>query len=132
VSTLAVAEADPFLWLEDIEGQRALAWVQQQNTSSLQRLMGDARYEQSYQQALGILEDRSRIPYGALRGGLVYNYWQDDQHVRGLWRRTALASYATAAPQWEHCWTWMRWPGRKGATGSTRAWIASPRMVRAA
>jgi prolyl oligopeptidase len=98
---LAVAGADPFLWLEDVEGKRALAWVQQQNARSLQRLTGDARYEQSYRQALGILEDRSRIPYGALRGGFVYNYWQDDQHVRGLWRRTPLASYETVAPQWE-------------------------------
>jgi prolyl oligopeptidase len=92
---------DPFLWLEDIEGQRALAWVQQQNARALHRLSSDARYEQSYRQALGILEDRSRIPYGALRGGFVYNFWQDDEHVRGLWRRTALSSYETATPQWE-------------------------------
>jgi prolyl oligopeptidase len=97
----ASATDDPFLWLEEIEGERALAWVQQHNASSLQRLTADARYEQSYQQALSILEDRSRIPYGALRGGFVYNFWQDDQHVRGLWRRTALAAYETAAPQWE-------------------------------
>jgi prolyl oligopeptidase len=95
------AAADPFLWLEEIEGKRALAWVQQQNARSLQRLSGDVRYEPSYRQALGILEDRSRIPYGALRGGFVYNYWQDDQHVRGLWRRTPLVSYETATPQWE-------------------------------
>ncbi len=72
---LAVAGADPFLWLEDIEGLRARGWVQQENTRSLQRLTSDARYEPSYRQALAILEDRSRIPYGALRGGFVYNYW---------------------------------------------------------
>jgi prolyl oligopeptidase len=98
---LAVAGADPFLWLEDIEGKRALAWVQEQNSRSLQRLTGDHRYEQSYRQALDILEDRSRIPYGALRGGFVYNFWQDEQHVRGLWRRAPLASYETETPQWE-------------------------------
>jgi prolyl oligopeptidase len=98
---LAVAGADPFLWLEDVEGKRALAWVQEQNERSLKRLTGDARYERAYRQALGILEDRSRIPYGALRGGFVYNYWQDDVHIRGLWRRTPLASYESASPQWE-------------------------------
>ena len=101
MSSSAVDGDDPFLWLEDIEGQRALQWVQEQNTRSLQRLTADSRYEPAYQQALGILEDRSRIPYGSLRAGFVYNYWQDDEHVRGLWRRTPLASYATAAPQWE-------------------------------
>jgi prolyl oligopeptidase len=98
---LAVAGADPFLWLEEIEGKRALAWVQQQNARSLQQLTHDARYQDAYHQALGILEDRSRIPYGSLRGGQVYNFWQDDQHVRGLWRRAPLASYETANPSWE-------------------------------
>jgi prolyl oligopeptidase len=95
------ASADPFLWLEEIEGQRALAWVRQENERSLQRLTSDPRYPIAYQQALGILEDRSRIPYGALRGGFVYNFWQDDQHIRGLWRRTPLASYQTPNPSWE-------------------------------
>jgi len=98
---LAVAGADPFLWLEDIEGKRALTWVQQQNARSLQRLTSDTRYQPAYSQALSILEDRSRIPYGSLRGGFVYNFWQDDQHIRGLWRRTPLASYETANPSWE-------------------------------
>ena len=98
---LAAAGADPFLWLEEVEGKRALTWVQQQNERSLHRLTADARYQEAYHQALGILEDRSRIPYGSLRGGFLYNFWQDDQHVRGLWRRTPLASYETARPDWE-------------------------------
>ena len=34
-------------------------------------------------------------------GALVYNLWQDPTNVRGLWRRTTAASYATAAPAWE-------------------------------
>jgi prolyl oligopeptidase len=97
-----VAESDdPFLWLEEVNGARALEWVHAQNERSLQRLSADPRYARAYQDALGILEDRSRIPYGALRGGQVYNFWQDDEHVRGLWRRTPLASYETPQPQWE-------------------------------
>jgi prolyl oligopeptidase len=98
---LAAATPDPFLWLEDVEGQRALAWVQQQNERSLQRLTVDPRYHSAEQQARVILEDRSRIPYGTLRGGFVYNFWQDDAHVRGLWRRSSLASYETEKPNWE-------------------------------
>ena len=98
---LAAASPDPFLWLEDIEGKQALAWVQQQNERSLHRLTSDTRYADAYQQALNILEDHSRIPYGTLRGGFVYNFWQDHAHVRGLWRRTALASYESATPNWE-------------------------------
>ena len=29
--TLAAPDDDPYLWLEDIEGERALAFVEQQN-----------------------------------------------------------------------------------------------------
>ncbi|MFN2473276.1 MAG: prolyl oligopeptidase family protein, partial [Sphingomicrobium sp.] len=29
-----------------------------------------------------------------------YNFWQDSAHVRGVWRRTTLASYRSAAPAW--------------------------------
>ena len=92
--------ADPFLWLEDVEGPRALDWVQRENQRSLDALTGDRRYAGIQSEALAILEDRGRIPYGALRDGHIYNFWQDDRHVRGLWRRTPLASYVTAAPQW--------------------------------
>ncbi|HEV2702206.1 MAG TPA: prolyl oligopeptidase family serine peptidase [Steroidobacteraceae bacterium] len=98
---LAAAAPDPFLWLEEVEGKRALAWVHQENERSLKRLTGDSRYHSAEQQARTILEDRGRIPYGTLRGGLVYNFWQDEQHVRGLWRRTPLASYETENPKWE-------------------------------
>jgi prolyl oligopeptidase len=92
---------DPFLWLEEVEGERALAWVRQENERSLQRLTADARYADAELQARAIFEDRSRIPYGALRGGWIYNFWQDAQHVLGLWRRTPLASYEAESPRWE-------------------------------
>jgi prolyl oligopeptidase len=35
------------------------------------------------------------------RGGLLYNFWRDAAHPRGLWRRTTLDGYRTDAPQWE-------------------------------
>ena len=36
-----------------------------------------------------------------LLGETIYNFWKDDVHERGIWRRTTLASYRTASPQWE-------------------------------
>src|SRR5690606_26105940 len=33
--------------------------------------------------------------------GSIGNFWQDAQHVRGVWRRTTLDSYRTAEPAWE-------------------------------
>ena len=92
---------DPYLWLEDIHGARAMAWVEQENARSLAVLKGDARYEAFHQEALKIVNATDRIPDPDLIGTTVYNFWQDATNVRGLWRRTTPASYATAAPAWE-------------------------------
>ena len=51
-----------------------------------------------YEAALKIATSQERIPYGSIRKGHVYNFWQDETHERGLWRRTTLAEYASAAP----------------------------------
>ena len=92
---------DEHLWLEDVEGDDALAWVRTQNERTLADLQADDRYEGFETAALDVLTSNDRIPYGTIRDGLVYNFWQDDEHVRGLWRRTPLDSYRTDDPEWE-------------------------------
>jgi prolyl oligopeptidase len=93
--------ADPYLWLEDVDGERALAWARQQNERSLAELQGDPRFARFEAEARRILEARDRIADPVLLGGTVYNFWQDDVHVRGLLRRTDWQSYATGEPKWE-------------------------------
>lgn len=95
------APKDPFLWLEEVEGARALAWVNSQNTRSLAALQADARYQALEAQALAIAQDRRRLPLGGIGGGFVWNFWQDESHVRGIWRRSPLGAYASGAPIWE-------------------------------
>ena len=92
---------DPYIWLEEVDGEEALAWVADRNERSLARLQGDPRYEELYAEALTIFEASDRIPYGSYFGGHVHNFWQDEENVRGVWRRTSLASYATDDPAWE-------------------------------
>ncbi len=92
---------DPFLWLEDIHGQRALDWVERENARSLAVLKGDPRYEAFHQEALKIVNATDRIPDPELIGATVYNFWQDPTNVHGLWRRATPQSYATASPAWE-------------------------------
>jgi prolyl oligopeptidase len=92
---------DPFLWLEDIEGPRALAWVNAQNARSLAQLQADPRYGPAEAQALAILNSKDRLPLGSIRDGYVYNFWQDESHVRGIWRRAPLASYRGGNPAWD-------------------------------
>jgi len=93
---------DPYLWLEEVEGERAMAWVNAQNERSLGVLRGDPRYEGLHQQALEIVQSRDRIPSpGFNHDGTIDNFWQDAEHVRGIWRTTTLDSYRSDTPQWD-------------------------------
>lgn len=91
---------DPYAWLEDVSGAKALDWVKAQNARSLGVLKSDPHYETFYGQALAIAQAQDRIPSPAQLNGQIYNFWQDAGHVRGLWRRTTLADYQTPAPHW--------------------------------
>ncbi len=92
---------DPFQWLEDVQGEKALAWAREHNAKTLAVLEARPEYEPIYARTLEILDSQEKIPTPALLGETVYNFWKDDAHERGIWRRTTLASYRTAAPQWE-------------------------------
>jgi prolyl oligopeptidase len=92
---------DPFLWLEDVEGEKALDWVREQNARTLALLEADPRYQKLYETALKIITAEDRIPYPMFLGDGLSNFWQDAAHVRGLARRTTLESYRTTDPHWE-------------------------------
>jgi len=92
---------DPYLWLEEVEGARALEWVRARNAETMASLGALPLFAQLKAEALAILGAKDRIPYPAVRAGQVYNFWQDDEHVRGIWRRTSLHSYETSEPAWE-------------------------------
>ena len=91
---------DPYLWLEEVEGERAMAWVREHNAKSLGVLQGDPRYQRFHDAALKIVEATDRIASPQFRGRMIYNFWQDPSHVRGILRKTTLASYRSANPKW--------------------------------
>jgi prolyl oligopeptidase len=100
----SAAQADPFQWLEDVEGEKALGWARAQNARSLPVLQGDPRYQGLFDEALKIVTAQDRIPVAGFAGlgdRQLRNYWQDKAHVRGIWRRTTIESYRTATPEWE-------------------------------
>ncbi|MGN6057085.1 MAG: prolyl oligopeptidase family serine peptidase [Sphingomicrobium sp.] len=97
----AQVQDDPYIWLEDVSSPKAMDWVNAHNARTTSALEADPRYGHYYQQALDIAQAKDRIPVGSFSGGKVYNFWQDADHVRGIWRRTSLASYSTGTPEWE-------------------------------
>lgn len=98
--TLAAPDDDPYLWLEEIDGEPALAWVEGQNAATLARF-GDERYAADRDTLAAIFDRPDNIPLIARRGTRVFNFWKDAAHPRGLWRVTSLDSFRSEQPDWE-------------------------------
>ncbi|PRH82287.1 prolyl oligopeptidase family serine peptidase [Arenimonas caeni] len=97
----AAMNEDPYLWLEDVEGEKALDWVRARNAVSTEKLGGDPRFEQVRADLLEILDSNARIPYVGKMGGYYYNFWRDKLNPQGVWRRTTLEEYRKDEPKWE-------------------------------
>jgi len=95
------AEADPFLWLEELQSPKAMQWVKAHNERSVGELTQDPRYPGIEREVRRILLAKDRLPMPSLRNGWVYNFWQDAEHVRGLWRRCRPEEYAKPEPSWQ-------------------------------
>jgi len=95
------AAADPYLWLEDVNGTKALEWVRAANAKTAKALEGGPAYQALAADLLRILDSKDKIPYVSKHGAHYYNLWRDAGHPRGLWRRTSLAEYRKAEPAWE-------------------------------
>jgi prolyl oligopeptidase len=91
---------DPHAWLEEVLGEKPLQWVKERNEQCI-TAVGDPLQMDSYKRILGIFDSKDKIP-GVTRIGNwgYFNYWQDEAHVRGIWRRTTLESYRTTSPDW--------------------------------
>ena len=95
------APADPYLWLEDIHGAKPMEWVEAQNAITAKRFVDTPAFGPMRDRILEVLDSDARIAYVNRMGGHLYNFWRDQQHPRGLWRRTTLESYRTPDPRWE-------------------------------
>ncbi len=93
--------ADPFLWLEDVEGAKAMDWVKAKNAATLAELGKSPLYAPTFERTKKILDSKDKIAYPAIMNDRIYNFWKDADHQRGLWRRTTQSDYLTGNPTWE-------------------------------
>ncbi|PQO34138.1 S9 family peptidase [Bremerella cremea] len=92
---------DPNIWLEEVTGEKALDWVKEQNAESVAALTKTEDFQKLNDQILKILDSNERIPFVVKRGPYYYNFWQDGEHPRGLWRRTSPEEYKKENPEWD-------------------------------
>jgi prolyl oligopeptidase len=94
-------QPDNYTWLEDINGEKPLAWVKAENARTAAVIEKDKHFAPLEAEALKVLESPDRLPDPQFRNGMIYNTWQDAEHVRGIVRRTTLKDYLTVDPKWE-------------------------------
>ena len=100
-STASAQAADPYLWLENIDGPKAMQQVKAWNAETEAVLTKMPGYEAHRQRALAILNNPHQIAMpDDVMGDLVANHWIDASHKRGLWRVSPLADYIAGKPQW--------------------------------
>jgi prolyl oligopeptidase len=95
------ANTDPYLWLEEVQGDKALAWVRERNAVSTASLQAQPVFADNRAKVLGVLNNRDQIPGVTRRGDYLYNFWRDAKNPRGLWRRTSLEEYRKVLPNWD-------------------------------
>lgn len=97
---IAEPNDDPYLWLEEIEGSAAVAWVAAQNLRTFQRFASPA-FTADRETLAHIFGAQDKMPYVYRQDGYIYNFWSDEQNLRGVWRRTTLKSYRDEATDWD-------------------------------
>jgi prolyl oligopeptidase len=100
-SAKGAGPVDPYLWLEDITGKKALDWVAIEDARSKKALAEGDGFKQMTDGFLTILDSKEKIPYVEKIGDYYYNFWRDHDHPRGLWRRASLSEYRKDQPAWE-------------------------------
>ncbi|WHL19394.1 prolyl oligopeptidase family serine peptidase [Stenotrophomonas acidaminiphila] len=92
---------DTYAWLEDVTGDKPLAWVKEQNAKAEARLAQSPQFKEMEAGIRAVLDSDAKIPGVEKIGDYYYNFWKDKQHERGVWRRTSLVEYRKAEPLWE-------------------------------
>ena len=100
-SSLTLAQDDPYLWLEEVDSDKAMDWVKAENASTAGRLTSNPLFDELYAQAKSVLNASSRIANVHQDGDWLYNFWRDEDNPRGIYRRTTLKEFASDNPSWE-------------------------------
>lgn len=92
---------DPYLWLEEVLGEKPLAWVAERNAKSKAELEAAPGFGALRDRLRRIYDSKEKIPMPKVLGKYVYNFWRDDTNPRGIYRRATLAEFKKPAPKWE-------------------------------
>ena len=99
--TAPTTDTDSRLWLEEVDGEEALEWVRQHNARTKAAYANSEGFSKTEARMLAAFDSDDKIPSVSDQNGLLYNFWRDAGHPRGVWRRTTWESYKTDSPEWD-------------------------------
>ena len=70
-ATTPSAHDDPYLWLEEVDGARARAWVEGRNRITEAELEAQPAYAALRARLRAILDSTEKIPYAGCHAGLL-------------------------------------------------------------
>ncbi|MGD9253198.1 MAG: S9 family peptidase, partial [Holophagae bacterium] len=73
--TVFAADDDPYLWMEEVENEKALAWAKERAETDTAVIEAVPEFEAIKQELVEIYTSSDRIPTPAIRGEWVYNFW---------------------------------------------------------
>lgn len=94
------ASEDRYLWLEDVDSKESMHWIKQTNKLTNEKYTNTPLYKKLYSQALEVLDNKNRLPVVSQKGKWLYNFWQDKEHPRGVYRKTSLKQFKKTNPKW--------------------------------
>jgi len=92
---------DPFLWLEEVKGERALHTVAGWTERTRRELAAAPDYDALHRDARKVLDEPARLVAPQPIGADVYRFWQDEAHPRGVWQRAGATAYRSGRVNWE-------------------------------
>ena len=95
------AQEDEYIWLEEVEGEEALAWAVERSESTLAEMEATPYFARLESGILDVLTSSDRVAYPSIRGDYLYNFWSDAERPRGVYRRTTWEGYLSGDPEWE-------------------------------
>ena len=69
----AQAEDDPYIWLEEVEGEEALGWATDRSEATLAEFAAMPRFDAIMSETMDILGSQDRIAYPSIRGSHLYD-----------------------------------------------------------
>ena len=101
MKTTATDTLDHLNYLENVDGPEAMQFALKNNAVSNQRLKTDNRYSPAYYEIFKIVSAKDKLPVFYQIGPELYNFWQDDVHIKGILRKSELKAFNAKKPVWK-------------------------------